>query len=158
MRVQYSKGASSHRYKLVSGKNKNKTSSPPPSSTTCPSESKQDTKRAHIRTCTTFEKTEKRQRQKKEPPKLHLKVFGRDGEPVASRQLENLVLASETGSHHDRFVTVLLVVTVDLRHTHAPGVLFRRVCLSRLLLVEVQDAAHERRDEGGPCLRTRRRL
>lgn len=73
----------------------------------------------------------------------------RDGELVAAREREDLVLVAEGGAHHDGLVSMSLVVRVDAAHGGDARVLRAHVrrCAVGLRLVPVHDATHERRYE-----------
>ena len=73
---------------------------------------------------------------------------GADGEQVTARELEDLPGVAEAGAHDLGLVPELLVVLEDPRDRENAGVLGRGVALlAGGLLVPVEDAAHEGRDQ-----------
>ncbi len=74
---------------------------------------------------------------------------GRDREAVAAGQRKHLARRAEARAHDDGRVRVALVVVVDLRDANHARVLGGREVLAAGLLVPVEDAADEGRDERG---------
>ena len=81
-----------------------------------------------------------------------LEQFRTDRQQVAACQRQDLIGAAETGTHDLGRVAELLVIVIDLAHgTHA-GIVFAAVrhgvpFLASLLLVPIENAAHERGDQ-----------
>lgn len=55
--------------------------------------------------------------------RAYLEELWCDGEPIASGELQHLLLAPEACPHHHRVVPVLLIVAVNLGHADAARVL-----------------------------------
>lgn len=68
----------------------------------------------------------------------------RDGQIVATSQFCDLANVSETCSHHNCLIAILLVVIEDCLDTLDPRVLLRTVILLRRGLVPIEDAANKR--------------
>ena len=71
----------------------------------------------------------------------------RDGEQVASGQLDDFADVAEARAHDHGLVSEVLEVVVDLGHGLHAGIVRALVVLAGVLLVPVEDAANERRDE-----------
>ena len=79
---------------------------------------------------------------------LHLfEQRGADGEEVAAGEFEDFPDVTEARAHDLGLVAVALVVVVNRRDRNDAGVFRADEVLARALLVPVEDAAHERRDE-----------
>ncbi|RUS24477.1 hypothetical protein BC938DRAFT_473523 [Jimgerdemannia flammicorona] len=78
--------------------------------------------------------------------------IGADGKEIAPSELLDLAHGAEGRTHDDGFVTVLLVVVVDLGDGMDTGVLVLIVVLAGGLLVPVKDTADEGRDQGDTSL------
>ena len=73
--------------------------------------------------------------------------LGRDGEQIASSEFGDLADVAEAGAHDLRLVAEFLVVVVDGGDGLDSGVVGAGVVLAGVLLVPVEDAADEGRDE-----------
>ena len=75
--------------------------------------------------------------------------LGRDGEQVAAGELGDLADVAEARAHDDGLVAEFLVVVVDGGDGLNAGVVGAVVVLAGVLLVPVENASDEGRDEGG---------
>ncbi len=76
-----------------------------------------------------------------------VKQMRRDGQQVASGQLADLADIAEARAHDDRLVAESLEVVVNLGDGLHAGVVGALVVLAGVLLVPVEDAADEGRDQ-----------
>jgi len=68
-----------------------------------------------------------------------------DGQTVATSQLNDFAYVTEAGTHHHRFIAVLLVVFIDFRHGNHARIFMRRVLfLVGIRFVPVQNTTNER--------------
>ena len=80
--------------------------------------------------------------------KLAERQPGCDGEEIAACKLDDLASVTEAGAHDDGLVAETLVVVVDGGDRLDAGVVGTNVVLASVLLVPVEDASDEGRDQG----------